>query len=209
MLSVVTLPLGPFQTNTYLVADAVQGVAAVIDPAGDGKEILAQAESRKWRIEQMWITHGHFDHVTGVRTVWNGSPSHPAIYLHPEDRFLWENEGSALLFGFSIGKLPVPDQALSHGQALQLGDCTLEVRHAPGHTPGHVIYYCAADHLAFCGDVIFAGGIGRTDLPGGDYATLIGSLENQVLTLPDATRLLSGHGPATSVGRERGNARFW
>jgi glyoxylase-like metal-dependent hydrolase (beta-lactamase superfamily II) len=209
MLSVVTLSLGPFQTNSYLLSDAASGRAAVVDPAGNGKEILAEAESRKWTIEQIWITHGHFDHLTGASAVRNDGQVRPLLYLHAEDRFLWENEAGARLFGLSVGMLPPVDQAFFHGQVLQLGDCKLEVRHAPGHTPGHVILYSASDDLAFCGDVIFANGIGRTDLPGGDYATLIESIKQQVMTLPDATRLLPGHGPRTSVERERVNFRSW
>ena len=92
---------------------------------------------------------------------------------------------------------------LSHGQALKLGDVQLEVRHTPGHTPGHVVFYCPGAEALFCGDVIFQSGIGRTDLPGGSYAQLIDSIQQQVMTLPDLTRLYSGHGPATSVGLER------
>ena len=92
---------------------------------------------------------------------------------------------------------------LEHGQQLHLGYNLLEVRHAPGHTPGHVIFYCAAAEVAFCGDVIFQMGIGRTDLPGGDYDTLMRSIQEQVLTMPDETRLFSGHGPETTVGLER------
>jgi hydroxyacylglutathione hydrolase len=98
---------------------------------------------------------------------------------------------------------PEPSISLKHGQLLTLGTQTFEVRHCPGHTPGHVVFYCAAEKVMFCGDVIFWGGIGRTDLPGGDYATLIGSIRTHILSLPNNTRLLSGHGGETTVGVER------
>jgi glyoxylase-like metal-dependent hydrolase (beta-lactamase superfamily II) len=112
-------------------------------------------------------------------------------------------QGGAPLFGMRIDPGPEPTIDLRHGQTLYLGSNQLEVRHAPGHTRGHVMFYCEADQVLFCGDVIFQGSIGRTDLPGGDYETLIASIHSQVLTLPDHTRLLSGHGPTTTVGDER------
>jgi hydroxyacylglutathione hydrolase len=98
---------------------------------------------------------------------------------------------------------PPPTLSLAHGQTLHVGDYAFEVRHAPGHTLGHVVFYCASEKLVFCGDVIFMSSIGRTDLPGGSYTALLNSIQTQILTLPDETRLLSGHGPQTTVGQER------
>jgi glyoxylase-like metal-dependent hydrolase (beta-lactamase superfamily II) len=111
--------------------------------------------------------------------------------------------GFPSLFGLDFDPGPEPTIDLVHGMVLHLGSQQLEVRHTPGHTPGHVILYCAAEHLAFCGDVIFQGSIGRTDLPGGSYETLIESIRSQILSLPDETRLYCGHGPSTTVGDER------
>lgn len=108
-----------------------------------------------------------------------------------------------MLFGMRIDPGPEPTVDLKHGMILRLGGNQFEVRHAPGHTRGHVILYCAEEKVVFCGDVIFQGSIGRTDLPGGDFNTLIQSIRTQILTLPDDTRLLSGHGPETTVGQER------
>jgi glyoxylase-like metal-dependent hydrolase (beta-lactamase superfamily II) len=117
-------------------------------------------------------------------------------------------QGGAPFFGMRIDPGPRPSIDLEHGQMLPIGAYTFEVRHAPGHTPGHVIFYCAAERVAFCGDVIFSGSIGRTDLPGGSFDILMRSIKTQVLTLPDETRLFSGHGPQTSVGQERAENPF-
>jgi hydroxyacylglutathione hydrolase len=132
----------------------------------------------------------------------------PPAALHPADLPLWQAQGGAPLFGMHIEPGPRPELSLAHGQRLQVGAYEFEVRQAPGHTPGHVIFYCAAAGVAFCGDVIFLGSIGRTDLPGGSYGQLMNSIETQVLSLPDATRLLSGHGPETTVEYERRSNPF-
>jgi hydroxyacylglutathione hydrolase len=203
MLSIVTLILGPVQTNAYLIADDVSLAAAVIDPAAEGDLILEEAARRGWRITNIWLTHAHFDHLTGSAAVADGVNPPPPVALHPDDYWLWRNQGGAPFFGLRIDPGPEPTIDLEHGQILRLGEIELEVRHTPGHTPGHVVFYCAAEKVVFCGDVIFQGSIGRTDLPGGDYQTLMDSIQTQILTLPDHTRLLSGHGPETTLGRER------
>jgi glyoxylase-like metal-dependent hydrolase (beta-lactamase superfamily II) len=203
MLSILTLPLGPVETNAYLVADPASGEAVVIDPAWDGQRILKEARRRGWRITNLWLTHAHFDHLGGAAAVAEGVTPMPPVALHPGDYGLWRVQGGAALFGMEIEPCPEPTVDLSQFIRLHLGDAEFEVRHAPGHTPGHVVFYCAEEGVAFCGDVIFQGSIGRTDLPGGDYGTLIHSIRTQILSLPDDTRLLSGHGPETTVGVER------
>ena len=208
MLSIVTLVLGPVQTNTYLIADEQGGAAAVIDPSDQGELIVAEAERRGWRIGNIWLTHAHFDHLGGAAGVADRINPPPPVALHPDDYPLWRIQGGAPFFGLRIDPGPEPTIDLHHGQILHLGNNQLEVRHAPGHTRGHVMFYCAADGVLFCGDVVFQGSIGRTDLPGGDYDTLIASIRSQVLTLPDETRLLSGHGLETWVGEERRNNPF-
>jgi glyoxylase-like metal-dependent hydrolase (beta-lactamase superfamily II) len=202
-MDIVKLVLGPVQTNAYIVADRETGEAIVIDPADDGIRIVAEAEKRGWRISNIWLTHAHFDHLAGAGEVADHCSPPPPVALHPEDYSLWRMQGGAPLFGMRIDPGPEPTIDLRHGQTLYLGSNKLEVRHAPGHTRGHVMFYCEADQVLFCGDVIFQGSIGRIDLPGGDYETLIASIHSQVLTLPDDTRLLSGHGPTTTVGDER------
>jgi glyoxylase-like metal-dependent hydrolase (beta-lactamase superfamily II) len=203
MLEIVQMTLGPVQTNAYLIADPHTREAAVIDPAWDGELILAQARQRGWRITNLWLTHAHFDHFGGAAAVADGCAPMPPVALHPLDYPLWRALGGAPLFGLRIDPGPEPTVDLAHGMQLRLGATTLEVRHAPGHSAGHVIFVNHEDGVAFCGDVIFQGNIGRTDLPGGDFDTLIESIQTQVLTLPDDMRLLSGHGPETRVDLER------
>lgn len=202
-LEIVSMNLGPVQTNAYLVANAQTKDAAVIDPAWDGDLILKEAEQRGWRIANIWLTHAHFDHFGGAAAVADGSNPPPPVALHPEDYPLWRAGGGAAGFGVSMDPGPEPTVDLRHGQTLYLGDIKLAVRFAPGHTPGHVMFYCEEEGLLFCGDVIFQGSIGRTDFPRSDYDTLMDSISEQVLTLPDETRLLTGHGAETTVGAER------
>ena len=203
MLEIVQFEdLVPVMTNTYLIADPHAGEAAVIDPADDGEVIVAEALDRGWRIANIWLTHAHFDHMAGSAGVADRLAP-PPVALHALDYLLAPGGRQAPLFGMHIDPGPEPTVSLEHGQQLSVGENVLEVRHAPGHTPGHVVFYCAAAGIAFCGDVIFQMSIGRTDLPGGDYKTLIHSIQAQILTFPDETRLLSGHGPETTVGLER------
>jgi hydroxyacylglutathione hydrolase len=203
MISVVSFTLGVVQTNSYLIANLDSGQAVVIDPAAEGRSISAEAKRRGWRIGSIWLTHAHFDHIAGAAELADSTNPPPPVALHPEDYPLWRVQGGALLFGMEIDPGPEPSIDLQHGQTLHLGSASFEVRHAPGHTRGHVIFYCAAEKFACVGDVIFQNSIGRTDLPGGNYQTLLKSIREQVLTLPDDTRLLSGHGPETTVGLEK------
>ena len=202
-LEIIPLVLGPVGTNAYLVVDLQTKSAVVIDPAWDGELILQEAHRRGWVIEQLWLTHAHFDHMGGIAGLLKGMSVQPRIALHPADFTLYKAQGGAALFGIRIPPSPEPTISLKHGQLLTLGTHTFEVRHCPGHTPGHVVFYCSSEKVMFCGDVIFWGGIGRTDLPGGDYDTLILSIRTQILSLPNNTRLLSGHGGETTVGAER------
>ena len=203
MLKIISLQLGPVMTNAYLVADLDIKEAVVIDPAWDGDRIMAEAGQRGWHIKQIWVTHAHFDHMGGTAALVAGLDPSPPVALHPGDLPLWQAKGGAPYFGVPFESSADPGVELAHGDLLALGDLTIEVRHAPGHTPGHVMFYFPSEGFLFSGDVIFQGSVGRTDLPGGDWNTLLTSIRHQVLTLPDETRILSGHGPETSVGQER------
>ena len=208
MLEIVTFTLGPAQTNAYLVADSDTRDAAVIDPSWDGELILSEARSRGWRIAHLWYTHAHFDHLGGAGAIADALNPLPLVALHPDDHVLWRSGGGGAAFGFDIVPGPEPTIDLYQGQILRLGNVVFEVRFTPGHTRGHCIFYVAESGVCFCGDLIFAGSVGRTDLPGGDFARLERSIREQVYTLPDETRLLSGHGPETTVGREKASNPF-
>ncbi len=207
MLDIVRFTLGPAQTNAYLVADPSTGETAVIDPAWDGNVILAAAQERGWRIAHLWYTHAHFDHIGGAGAIADGLNPLPLVALHPADHVLWRAEGGASLFGLKIDPGPEPTIDLYDRQVLRLGNARFEVRFTPGHTLGHCIFYLPPEEgssgICFCGDLIFRGSVGRTDLPGGDTETLINSIKAQVYTLLDDTRLLPGHGPETTVGYEK------
>lgn len=203
MIKIKTMQLGPVMTNTYLVADETTQDAAVIDPAWDGQLILAEAEKEGWQIRHIWVTHAHFDHFGGAGAIVNGLEPPLTVALHPKDRMLWRAKGGAPFFGVKFESNTKPNLELAHGQHLKLGDNTVEVRYAPGHTTGHVMFYFIEAGVLFSGDVIFQGSVGRTDLPGGNWNTLLNSIQAQVLSLPDEVRILSGHGPETTVGQER------
>ena len=203
MLEIVPFTLGPVQTNAYLVADSETKEAAVIDPAWDGPVILAEAQKRGWRIAHLWYTHAHFDHIGGAGAIADALNPLPLVALHPNDHVLWRAGGGGALFGFDIDPGPEPTIDFYQGQILRLGSVKFEVRFTPGHTPGHCIFYVASSGICFCGDLIFAGSVGRTDFPGGDWDQLVESIKTQVFTLPDETRLLAGHGPETTVAEEK------
>jgi glyoxylase-like metal-dependent hydrolase (beta-lactamase superfamily II) len=202
-MEIITLPVGQLQTNAYLLADPASGDAAVIDPGGEGERILAEARKRGWRIAHLWYTHAHFDHIGGAGAIADALNPLPLVALHPADHALWRAQGGAPIFGMTIDPGPEPTIDFVDGMVMKLGTTTLEVRYTPGHTPGHCVIYCAEEKTCFCGDLIFEQGIGRTDLPGGDLQTLLDSLHTKIFDLPDETRLLPGHGPATTVGDER------
>lgn len=208
MLEIVSFTLGPAQTNAYLVADSETKEAAVIDPAWDGPVILAEAQKRGWRIAHLWYTHAHFDHIGGAGAIADALNPLPLVALHPNDHVLWRAGGGGALFGFDIDPGPEPTIDFSQGQILRLGSVEFEVRFTPGHTPGHCIFYIPSAGICFCGDLIFAGSVGRTDLPGASWDQLVESIRAQIFTLPDETRLLAGHGPATTVGEEKRSNPF-
>lgn len=207
-LSIVTLQLGPMENNTYLLADTRSKQAAVIDPSFDSHIALRDIEQRGWQLAAVWLTHAHFDHLAGLNTVVNAVQPPAPVGIHRGDLALYRQGGGSQLFGLEIEPGPEPSIWFSHGQALQLGDETLSVRHTPGHTTGHVIFYSETAGAALCGDLIFYHGVGRTDLPGGSHSALLQSIRSQIFTLPSDTRLLSGHGPETTVKEELENNPF-
>jgi glyoxylase-like metal-dependent hydrolase (beta-lactamase superfamily II) len=205
-LIVETLPVGPLQTNCYLVGCEATRLGAVIDPGGDAAEILSAIGRHRLKLEYILLTHAHFDHIGGVAELVEAT--HAPIALHPGDLPLLRARGGAAMFGVFMRPSPEPNVALSEGQVIEVGALRLNVLHTPGHTPGHVTFHALTAKAAFDGDVLFRQGIGRTDFPGSSYQQLMDSIRNKLFTLPDDTTIYPGHGPATTVGEERWSNPF-
>ena len=202
-LIIETFVVGPLQNNTYLVGDESSRQAVVIDPGMGCQAVIQRAAQLGWKIKEIWLTHAHFDHLMGAGLVSQSVQPPVETRLHPDDLLLWQEKGGAAYFGFKFDPGPEPSLSFAHGQRIALGESELEIRHAPGHSRGHILIYSSTAGVLFCGDVIFRGSIGRTDLPGGSLEDLLESIQSQVMSLPDATRLLCGHGPESTVGEER------
>jgi len=205
------LTLGPLQNNVYLLGDHDSGDAVVIDPSFEIEGVLEHAEQLGWTIRQIWLTHAHFDHIAGAGLLTSSSSSPISVGLHSGDMDWYQDGGGAGKFGLSISQPPPVSIPFENGMPLKITEdqpVVVRVLFAPGHSPGHVMFYCERLSVLFCGDVIFREGVGRTDLEGGDWTTLITSIRDQVLTLPDETRLLPGHGPETTVKHEREHNPF-
>ncbi len=201
-IRILKLPLGPLQTNCYLLACSATNEAAVIDPSWDGRAIHEAAMSQGWTIGRILLTHAHFDHVGGLGELkeLTGAP----VAIHPDAVPMLERAPqAAAMWGFTVEPPPAPDHLLSEGEMIEVGELRAEVLFTPGHAPGHVCFYLSDDGVIFDGDVLFQGSIGRTDLPGGDYELLMTNIREKLLALPDGTMVLSGHGEATTIGDER------
>jgi hydroxyacylglutathione hydrolase len=198
----------PFAENSRLVACQRSRAAILVDPGGHVDRLLAVAEEADFDVQAIWLTHAHLDHVTGVGDAIARLGEVP-ILLHPDDLQLYEAVAQqGMMFGFPVDQPPPPTQWLETGETLALGQLRAEVLFLPGHSPGHVGFWFEGEAALLSGDVLFAGSIGRTDLPGGDHDTLMRSIHEHVLPLGDEVRVLSGHGPDTTIGRERGSNPF-
>lgn len=207
MLEIRKFSLGPLQTNCYLVGCDETMQAAVIDPSWNGSGISAAAEDDGWQITHILLTHSHFDHVGGLADLKaaTGAP----VYIHPEAvEMLGQANMLASLFGMTIKSPPPPDELLAAGQIIEVGRLKLHTLFTPGHAPGHVSFHLPDYQVVFDGDVLFRGSIGRYDFPDSDYDTLMNSIQQQLLTLPDETRVFSGHGPETTIGEEKRHNPF-
>jgi hydroxyacylglutathione hydrolase len=203
MLRYQTIPVTPFQQNCSLVWDDVTHQAAVIDPGGDLELILDAVKQLGLKLEQIWITHGHVDHAAATAEL-AALLNLPIHGPHVEDQFWIDNlPQAAANYHFPPAQPFSPTRWLADGDTVSIGQHTLQVRHCPGHTPGHVVFYSADIQRAFVGDVLFAGSIGRTDFPRGDHETLIQSITQRLWPMGDDTVFIPGHGPESTFGRER------
>ena len=203
MLNYETIPVTPFEQNCSLVWCTETLQAALIDPGGDVEHLLGRVKEHGLHLSQIWVTHAHIDHAGAVAALADQLKL-PITGPHPGDQFwidLLPTQGAR--YGFENARAFVPTRWLSDGDHVTLGSHQLLVRHCPGHTPGHVIFYSESLKRAFVGDVLFAGSIGRTDFPQGDPDTLIRSITERLWPLGDDTIFIPGHGPESSFGRER------
>jgi glyoxylase-like metal-dependent hydrolase (beta-lactamase superfamily II) len=207
-MQIGVIPVTAFQQNCSVLQCEKTGRGAVVDPGGDLELVLRHIEEEGVQIEKILLTHAHIDHAGATKAL-RDRLKVPVIGPEREDEFLIQMLAvQGRMFGLGAAEPFVPDQWLRHGDLVSVGEESFEVRHCPGHTPGHVIFYNAAHKFALVGDVLFDGSIGRTDLPRGDHATLLASIKQQLLTLPDDTTFLPGHGPTSTIGQQRRSNPF-
>ena len=202
------IPVTPFQQNCTLMWDETTNKAAVVDPGGDIDKISEALKQRNLTLEKVFVTHGHLDHCGGARKLAD-LYNVPIEGPNKEDAWLLEqlNSDQTRMWGLPPGDPFTPDRCLNQGDEVTVGNETLQVFHCPGHSPGHVIFFHAPTKVAISGDVLFAGSIGRTDLPKGSFKALEKSIRENMYKLGDDVQFIPGHGPVSSIGQERrGNA---
>ena len=203
MLRYLTVPVTAFQQNCSLVWCDRTHEAAIIDPGGDLEVLLDAVKRLGVRLTQIWITHAHVDHAAATAELAERLGL-PIIGPQREDQFWIDNlPQAATMYGFPPARPFAPTRWLEDGDTVTLGEHTLNVRHCPGHTPGHVVFHSPEIGRAFVGDVLFAGSIGRTDFPRGDHDTLIASITQRLWPMGNDTVFIPGHGPESTFGRER------
>lgn len=203
MLRYQTVPVTPFQQNCSILWCSETMEGAVVDPGGELPRLLAEVTRLGVSLKQILLTHAHIDHAGGTGTLAR-ERGLPIIGPHPGDQYWIDGLAQqSRMFGFPPAEPFTPNRWLADGDSVTIGKEILTVRHCPGHTPGHVVFYSASAQRAFVGDVLFAGSIGRTDFPGGDHDTLMASITQRLWPLGDDTVFIPGHGPESSFGQER------
>ena len=201
------LTVGPFQENCYVIGDEETGEGALIDPGDEATRIALAVEQSGLDIGQIIITHAHIDHVGAVAALVDEYAC--PVLMHAEaEPMLGQLPTQAMMMGLRFGKVPAVDRHIDDQELLEVGGLGLRSLYTPGHAPGHLAFYLESEGLVFAGDALFAGSVGRTDLFGGDMGLLMRSINERLMTLPDETRVLPGHGPETTIGDERANNPF-
>lgn len=202
-MKLALIPVTPFQQNCSLLVDEATNKAAIVDPGGDLDRVLEALERSGAELEKIFLTHGHIDHC-GAAAELRRRTGVPVEGPQREDAFwIAQLAAQGQRFGFEGAEAFEPERWLEQGDTVRFGAVELEVRHCPGHTPGHVVFFSGADRLAIVGDVLFAGSVGRTDFPRGDPAALVRSIRENLFPLGDDVAFIPGHGPMSTFGRER------
>jgi len=201
------LTVGPFQENCYVIGDEESGIGALIDPGDEAARIAMAVEETNLDIGSIIVTHAHIDHVGAVVALVEEYAC--PVLMHAESEPLLQGlPTQAMMMGLRFGKVPSVDRYVEDEEILSVGDLRLRSLYTPGHAPGHLAFYIEDEGLVLSGDALFAGSVGRVDLPGGSMEVLMRSIEERLLTLPDETVVYSGHGPRTTIGNERTSNPF-
>lgn len=211
MIKITNVLVTDFAQNCRIIGDVESKSAAVVDPGGDVPKILKALKDGGWECQQIWLTHSHLDHCGGVKELKDLTGA--ILYAHPIEKEMRAHVTDiCAMYGLPVGMMqncPEPDHYIEGGSELKIGDNFFTALFTPGHSPGHLSLYNASAKVVLGGDALFAGSIGRTDLPGGDHPTLIDAIRRELFTLPEDTVVLSGHGPDTTIGEEKRTNPFF
>ena len=201
------LTVGPFQENCYIIGDEESGVGALVDPGDEAARIALAVERTDLEIGSIIVTHAHIDHVGAVAALVDEYAC-PVLMHADSEPMLQHLPTQAMMMALKFGKVPTVNRNIGDGEVLEVGALRLLPLYTPGHAPGHLALYLEDQGLVFSGDALFAGSVGRVDLPGGSMEVLMRSIEERLMTLPDETRVYPGHGPQTEIGNERTSNPF-
>ena len=201
------LTVGPFQENCYIIGDEESGVGAIVDPGDEAARIALAAEQTDVEVGSIIVTHSHIDHVGAVAALVDEYAC--PVLMHAEaEPMLAQLPTQAMMMGLKFGKVPAVDRHIGDTEVLEVGALRLRPLYTPGHAPGHLAFYIEEEGLVLSGDALFAGSIGRVDLPGGSMELLLRSIQERLMTLPNETRVYPGHGPQTTIANERASNPF-